>query len=220
MSGALRRPVLVAGIALASLAAIAIYVGSRPAERPTALEETPDADAEGALDRVSSSSSGELRTSSAPPDAGRPAPTGPSGAPITAEDLVGLTVAEQAALLGDTDLSDGLDIPPPLIGTEPSPPLPDRPAADPDYVLGQREAGLHLLDTTLERLSHDADERERDGDADGARRLRVRIERMTALRARRASELETLRAGGSLPSTDPEDRAAEEAREQSPAAGP
>jgi V8-like Glu-specific endopeptidase len=135
-------------------------------------------------------------------DAGARAPRGDAGArstAVTASDLVGLTIAEQAELLGDDDLSDGLDLPapPPPFGA-PATPI-AQVGEDPARVLEQREAGLHLLDTSIERLSHEASELERSGDSEGAARARVRAERMTALRARRGEELETLRAGGTLP---------------------
>jgi hypothetical protein len=121
---------------------------------------------------------------------------------ITREDLQGLTVAEQAALLGDTDLTDGFDLPPPALPTGPPTQLPEAPVARPEYVIGQREAGLQLIDTTIERLSTEADELEQQGNADAARRVRARIERTRAVRARRETELETLRQGGALPSSD------------------
>jgi hypothetical protein len=128
---------------------------------------------------------------------------GASTTPRPPVDLTGLTIAEQAAAVGDDDLSDGVDLPPPPITPGVPDMLPTQPEADPTRVLEQREAGLHLLDTTLERLGHEADDLERDGDSVGASRLRVRAARMTELRVRRAQELETLRAGGLLPTADP-----------------
>lgn len=104
------------------------------------------------------------------------------------------------------DPSDGLDLPPPPLTTEPPRERPERPADRPEYIVGQREAGVALLDRTIERLTREADERERAGDAEGARRLRLRVERTRAVRAQRAEELEILRAGGTLPDDEPERR--------------
>jgi hypothetical protein len=144
-------------------------------------------------------------------------PTGATGSPTTTaraildagvhidpELLHGLSLQEQAALLGDTDLSDGLDLGPP-----PPPPSADesiipheRREARPDFVLGQREAGIHLIDSTLERLTGNAERLEQQGDVAGAQVVRARIERMRGLRARRESELEAMRQGREVPSAD------------------
>ncbi|MDQ3037118.1 MAG: hypothetical protein M3Y87_32290, partial [Myxococcota bacterium] len=146
-----------------------------------------------------------------PPPRAALAPDG-GGAPpaiVAADPGTPSTIREQAEAVGDLDISDGIDLPPPPLTDEPPAERPDRPVADPAYVLGQREAGVRLLDTTIERLASEAEELQRSGDREGAQRLRIRHQRAVALRARRAAELETMRAGGELPSTDPEDRVRE-----------
>ncbi len=105
---------------------------------------------------------------------------------------------------GWDDPSDGLDLPPPAPAT-PGQPVsrePERVPTPRETIIEQREAGLVLIDNTIERLRSEAEAFERDGDSEAAARARVRAERSVALRARRAEELETLRAGGALPSTD------------------
>lgn len=62
-----------------------------------------------------------------------------------------------------------------------------------------REAGLRLLDATRERLEREAGERERTGDAEGARRTRLRLSRLATVRAQREQELEQARRGELVP---------------------
>lgn len=187
------RGFAIAGAAVVAMIAIAIALRPRPqlpAHPPSTVAEHVDA---------------PPPVSDAPPPTEHVGPVAPppSSAATAPPDLTGLTIAEQAALIGDDDLSDGLDLPPPALQDGPGPELPTQPEADPTRVLEQREAGLHLLDTTIERLGHEADQLADEGDSEGAARARIRAERMTTLRARRAEELETLRAGGTLPSVGP-----------------
>lgn len=179
-----------AGAVLAALVAFALWprdpapapVAEAPPEAPLDFGPIPELDPHAPAGHADS-----------PPTSGTPPPT-------TTLDLTGLTIAEQAALIGDDDLSDGLDLPAPPPRAD-TPPV-ERPAefvpATAD-VIAQREAGLHLLDTSIERLRAEADDLDHEGDHEGAARARVRADRMTALRARREEELETLRSGGALP---------------------
>lgn len=185
-----RRPWLVLGaLAAAGLAAVFLWPSPPP---PT---EAPDADGV-VYEVLPPPTAVEAPDHAPPPSSGTPPTT------RTMRELSGLTIAEQAELLGDTDFSDGIDLPPPDPHAEVEPAAPPAEyVPDEATVLQQREQGLHLLDVTLERLGHEAEQQEHDGDSEGAARTRVRIQRMQALRAQRETELQRLREGDELPTS-------------------
>jgi hypothetical protein len=88
----------------------------------------------------------------------------------------------------------GEDLPPPEVPAVDAPvqPRPERPAMEAATLIERRTHGITLLDGTLARLRR---ELEAAPDEASARLLRVRIGRMTELRAARARELEALRNG-------------------------